>query len=39
MANEKAINMHKRIAMGEKLDGKSLAPKGKAPTPKPTSKK
>jgi hypothetical protein len=23
--------MHKRLAMGEKLDGKSLAPKGETP--------
>ena len=39
MSNEKeSIPMHKRIAMGEKLDGTSLSPKGgseqkKTPTP------
>jgi hypothetical protein len=39
MSNEnERIPMHKRIAMGEKLDGTSLAPKGgaekkKTPTP------
>jgi hypothetical protein len=26
-----SIPMHKRIAMGEKLDGTSLQPKGQAP--------
>lgn len=35
MASEKEmIPMHKRMAMGEKLDGQSLAPKGNAPAPK-----
>lgn len=35
MASEKEmIPMHKRMAMGEKLDGQSLAPKGNAPEPK-----
>ena len=36
MANEKEmVPYHKRIAMGEKLDGQSLAPKGgNAPAPK-----
>lgn len=30
------VPMHKRIAMGEKLDGTSLQPKGQAvPAPKP----
>ena len=39
MSNEKeSIPMHTRIAMGEKLDGSSLTPKGgseqkKTPTP------
>ena len=28
-----AIPMHKRIAMGEKLDGTSLQPKGQQPAP------
>jgi hypothetical protein len=29
--NSESIPMHKRIAMGEKLDGTSLQPKGKSP--------
>jgi hypothetical protein len=34
MASEKEmVPQHKRIAMGEKLDGQSLAPKGNAPEP------
>jgi hypothetical protein len=42
MASEKEmIPMHKRIAMGEKLDGQSLAPKGgseKQPKKEPPKK-
>jgi hypothetical protein len=29
------VPMHKRIAMGEKLDGTSLQPKGQQPPAKP----
>lgn len=41
MASEKEmIPMHKRIAMGEKLDGQSLAPKGeKQPKKEPPKKR
>lgn len=42
MASEKEmVPMHKRLAMGEKLDGQSLAPKGgdsKAPKKEPPKK-
>lgn len=35
MASEKEmVPMHKRLAMGEKLDGQSLAPKGGDTAPK-----
>jgi len=34
---QKSINVpqHKRIAMGEKLDGSSMQPKGQSNSPKP----
>lgn len=32
--DSQAVNLHKRIAMGEKLDGTSLAPKAKSPAAK-----
>jgi hypothetical protein len=40
MASEKEmVPQHKRIAMGEKLDGQSLAPKGGAEPKKQPAKK
>lgn len=33
------VPMHKRMAMGEKLDGKSLSPKGEAPAKAKTPSK